>query len=170
MKLLASLLIVGSLTWIGHEYARNLANRPRIIRMLKSALQILEAEIVYSQSTVQEALFAVSKQIPQPISSLFHDLASDIAQEKEQLYPVWELHINRFHQKQPLQAEDREILQQFGRTLGQHDVTQQQKYIRLGITHLERSLVEAEERNQQFGNMSRSVGFLIGMFIVLLLL
>ncbi|QGH34900.1 stage III sporulation protein AB [Gracilibacillus salitolerans] len=170
IKLLACLFIIGSLTWIGHEYAKNLANRPRFIRLFKNALQILEAEIVYSQATIKESLTIVAEQIPNPISTLFKNIAEDIQQDKEQLFPIWERHVDKFYHKHPLQLEDKEILQQFGRTLGQHDVIQQQKYIRLTINHLERKLTEAEEKNHRYGKMSRSVGFLVGTFIVLLLL
>ncbi|MGP4042325.1 stage III sporulation protein SpoIIIAB [Gracilibacillus sp. D59] len=170
IKLLACLFIIGSLTWIGHEYANNLANRPKFIRLFKNGLQILEAEIVYSQATIKESLTSVAQQIPDPISNLFQNIADDIQQDKEQLYPIWERHVEKFYHKHPLQLEDKEILQQFGRTLGQHDIVQQQKYIRLTINHLERMLSEAEEKNHRYGKMSRSVGFLVGTFIVLLLL
>ncbi|MGN8645450.1 stage III sporulation protein SpoIIIAB [Gracilibacillus sp. HCP3S3_G5_1] len=170
IKLLACLCIIASLTWIGHEYANNLANRPRFIRLFKNALQILEAEIVYSQATIKESLQSVANQIPNPISTLFQTIANDIQEDKEQLYPIWEKHIDSFYSRNPIQLEDKEILQQFGRTLGQHDIVQQQKYIRLTITHLERKLTEAEEKNYRYGKMSRSVGFLVGTFIVLLLL
>ncbi|MFD2658371.1 stage III sporulation protein SpoIIIAB [Gracilibacillus thailandensis] len=170
IRLLACFFIIGSLTWAGHEYAKNLANRPRFIRMFKNALQILEAEIVYSQATIKESLTSVANQIPNPISALFQQIAADIQEDKEQLYPIWESHVDKFYQKHPIQLEDKEILQQFGRTLGQHDIIQQQKYIRLTINHLERKLTEAEEKNHRYGKMSRSIGFLVGTFIVLLLL
>ncbi|SHN12351.1 stage III sporulation protein SpoIIIAB [Gracilibacillus kekensis] len=170
MKWIASVVLIIALTWIGHEYAKNLAYRPRLIRLFKNALQILEAEIVYSHATVKEALLSVSKQIPEPISSLFKQMALDIKQNKEELFPIWEKHVETFYQKHSIQIDDREILHQFGRTLGQHDIFQQQKYVRLTITHLERNLTEAEEKNHRYGKMSRSIGFLTGMLIVLLLL
>ncbi len=170
MKWIASVLLISAFTWIGHEHAKNLADRPRIIRLFKNALQILEAEIVYSQATIREALYAVSNQIPEPVSSLFKHIAKDIQTDKEEFFTIWENHIDIFFQKFPIKLEDREILHQFGRTLGQHDTFQQQKYVRLTITHLERNLSEAEYKSHHYGRMSRSIGFLTGMLIVILLL
>ncbi|GAE91236.1 stage III sporulation protein AB [Gracilibacillus boraciitolerans JCM 21714] len=170
MKWIASIVLIFSLTLLGHEYAKNLANRPKLIRLFKTALQILEAEIVYSHATIREALISVTKQTPEPISNLFLHIAKDIQQEKEELFPIWEKHMEDFHKNSSIQKDDAEILNQFGRTLGQYDIYQQQKYVRLTITHLERNLVEAEEKHQRYGNMSRSIGFLTGMLIVLLLL
>ncbi|MDX8046018.1 stage III sporulation protein SpoIIIAB [Gracilibacillus sp. S3-1-1] len=170
IKLLASLFIIGASVLLGNEYANNLVNRPRYIRFFKNALQILEAEIVYSQETIKESLHAVSNQIPEPLATLFQHIADDIQHDQDELYPIWEKHIHVFYRSNPIQVDDKEILLQFGRTLGQHDVIQQQKYIRLAINHLERTLKEADDKHHRYGKMARSVGVLIGIFIVLLLL
>jgi stage III sporulation protein AB len=45
-----------------------------------------------------------------------------------------------------------EILKQFGETLGKHDLVQQQKQIRLALTHLEREEEdEAREKQASYG-------------------
>lgn len=170
LKLVISLSIIICLTWLGHEYAVRLANRPRYLRMFKHALQILEAEIVYSQATVKEALFHIARQTELPINQLFERIADDIQPDQEELFPIWQTHLTAFARAQSLTEQDVEVLKQFGRTLGQHDIIQQQKYIRLTIQHLERNLDEANQLKQRYGNMSRSIGFLVGVFIVLLLL
>ncbi|GAB2573617.1 stage III sporulation protein SpoIIIAB [Gracilibacillus alcaliphilus] len=170
LKLIFSIIIVASLTWLGHEYAMKLANRPRYIRIWKHALQILEAEIVYSHETIKEAMYRVYHQIEPPVNQLFQCVADNIQPDKEELYPIWQEQLDLFGRSYALNNQDIDILQQFGRTLGQHDVIQQQKYIRLAIQHLERSLEEADQQKLRYGNMSRSIGFLVGVFIVLLLL
>ena len=40
--------------------------------------------------------------------------------------------------KRPLKQTERDILLQFGKTLGKHDLEHQQKQIRLALSHLER--------------------------------
>ncbi len=62
-----------------------------------------------------------------------------------------------------------EILKQFGSSLGQHDFIQQQKQIRLALTHLERELEDARDEHHKYSKLARSLGVLLGVFIVLLL-
>lgn len=170
MKWISSLTIIIAVTWMGYEYSRSLSQRPQLIQLFKNALQILETEIIYSQTSIRSACYIVANQTPKPVSTLFQNVAAALEKEQNSLYAIWEKETEAFYQKQPIQLEDKEILNQFGRTLGQHDISQQQKHIRLTITHLDRKLQEAEKINQRYGKMPSSIGFLAGLFIVLLLL
>lgn len=170
MKWISSLIIVLSITWFGYEFSKKLANRPQIIRLLKNALQILEAEIVYSQTSIKESCYTVARQTPEPVSYLFKSVGNALEKDQESLYPIWEKKLYEFYQEHAIQYEDVEIMNQFGRTLGQHDILQQQKHIRLTITHLDRQLDVAEKTYRKYGKMPSSIGFLTGLFIVLLLL
>ncbi|GAA5415478.1 hypothetical protein Pryu01_00502 [Paraliobacillus ryukyuensis] len=69
-----------------------------------------------------------------------------------------------------LGVSEKEILEQFGQTLGQHDITQQIKYIQLAQTHLQRILENALDEQHRYSKMVKSLGFLAGLFIVLLLI
>lgn len=63
-----------------------------------------------------------------------------------------------------------EILLQFGRTLGQHDLEQQQKQIQLTIHHLDRVLQEALEVGEQYQKMARGMGVLSGLLVIILII
>ena len=49
-KLIGAILIIVATTWTGFEAARHLSERPKQLRQLKSALQSLEAEIMYGHT------------------------------------------------------------------------------------------------------------------------
>ncbi len=83
---------------------------------------------------------------------------------------LWVACVNDYIEQSSLSASEQEILLQFGRTLGQHDFTQQQKHIQLTIKHLERELEDARDDQERYGKMARNLGFLMGLFIVLLLI
>ncbi len=83
---------------------------------------------------------------------------------------VWEECVLGFIDESSLSSNEKEILLQFGRTLGQHDFGQQQKHIQLTIKHLERELQDARDDQDKYGKMAKSLGFLTGLFIVLLLI
>ncbi|WP_163537749.1 stage III sporulation protein SpoIIIAB [Gracilibacillus sp. YIM 98692] len=170
MKWFGALLIVFTLTWLGYEWSKKLEQRPQLIRVLKSSLQILEAEIVYSQASIMEACHNISQQIPSPVSGFFRQVAQQLKHEPISLYDIWDKETDRFCHSVFLSSEEKEIMKQFGRTLGQHDIVQQQKYIQLALTHLDRKLKEAEDMNYRYGKMVKSLGLLAGLFLAILLL
>jgi stage III sporulation protein AB len=61
-------------------------------------------------------------------------------------------------------------MSQFGATLGQHDREHQQKQIRLTLNHLEREEGDAIESQNRYEKMLKSLGFLTGLLIVILMM
>ncbi|MCD5323526.1 MULTISPECIES: stage III sporulation protein SpoIIIAB [Pontibacillus] len=168
MKWIGALILLCATTWGGFEFARRLTERPKQIRQLKNALQVLEAEILYGHSPVIEACEKVARQIPEPMAWFFYEFSDQLKESSASLYDVWEQRIQSFWPLSALGEGEKEIMKQFGQTLGQHDFTGQQKHIRLAISHLERELKEAEEQQQKYSKMVKSLGFLTGLLIILL--
>lgn len=170
MRWIGALLLIGTTTLAGFEISRKLNDRPKQIRQIKNALQILEAEILYSQLSLQDAFQTIAKQIPDPIKSFFYNLSESLNEGNVDLYHVWDNHVTKLVQESSLSGNEKEILKQFGRTLGQHDFDQQQKHIRLTINHMDRELEEARDNQYKYSKMAKSLGLLCGLFIVLLLI
>lgn len=170
MKWIGALLFLATTTWVGFEWSNQLNKRPAHIRQLKSALQILEAEILYSQLPLQEAFHVISSQIPEPTQTFFTALYKHMQNESVDLIQVWTESVASYKDNSALEASEEEILIQFGRTLGQYDFQQQQKYIHIALSHLDRELNNAESNQHRYGKMAKSLGFLCGLFIVLLLI
>lgn len=165
-----ALLLVGTTTWMGFEWSNRLEKRPRHIRQLKNALQILEAEMIYSQSPLKDAFTVISKQVPEPTRTFFAGLDDFLNDNNKDLFIVWNNAVNKLMEVSSLDRNEKEILLQFGRTLGQHDFVQQQKHIQLAVGHLDRELEEARDNYLKYSKMAKSLGFLCGVFIVLLLI
>ncbi|PAV29096.1 stage III sporulation protein SpoAB [Virgibacillus profundi] len=170
MKWIGALLFIGTTTWIGFEWSRRLNKRPKHIRLLKNALQILEAEILYSQLPLKDAFTMIAKQIPQPMKTFFESLSNNLQEEHIDFYSIWEKDVIELMKVSCLGGNEQEILNQFGRTLGQHDFYQQQKHIQLTVTHLDRELEDARDNQNKYSKMAKSLGVLCGLFIVLLLI
>ena len=68
-----------------------------------------------------------------------------------------------------LKNTELEILEQFGETLGKHDRYQQQKQILLTLSHLEREEKEALQVQSKYEKMVKSLGFLAGLLLIVLL-
>lgn len=69
-----------------------------------------------------------------------------------------------------LKKSEYEVLKQFGETLGIHDRISQQKHIKLALTHLEASEADAEQAQAKNEKMIKSLGFLAGLLLILLLM
>ena len=61
-------------------------------------------------------------------------------------------------------------MKQFGETLGRHDRISQQKQILLTLTHLEREERDASDKQQKYEKMIKSIGFLSGLLLIILLM
>lgn len=170
MKWIGALLFLSTTTWIGFEWSHQLNKRPTQIRQMKNALQILEAEMLYSQLPLQTAFQSISGQIPEPIKSFFNKLSDNMQGEHIDFLQLWDEQVIELLKVSSFKKNDREILKQFGRTLGQHNYEQQHKHIQLTIKHLDREMEEARDQQERFGKMAKSLGFLCGLFIVLLLI
>lgn len=169
MKWIGAILLISATTFAGFEYARRYTNRPRQIRQLKNALQVLEAEIVYGQSPLIEVFQRLSKQVPKPLNEFFFLLNKEVTSSYEtSFYSIWSFCLNKFWYKTAMKKTEKEIMDQFGQTLGQHDFVQQQKHIHLALSHLDRELENAEEENKTYTRLARSLGILTGLFLVLL--
>lgn len=131
---------------------------------------MLEAEILYSQLPLHDAFISIAKQIPNPCATFFKNVSMKMLEINSYFENVWEEQVKSYMDQSSLGTNEQEILLQFGRTLGQHDFTQQQKHIQLTIKHLERELEEARDEQDKYGKMAKNLGFLTGLFIVLLLI
>lgn len=170
MKWLGAIILVIATTCIGLYFSIRFEKRPKHIRQLESALQLLEAEITYSQTPLQLAFQTISRQLPYPISHFFQSLSEAMLKQEIDFNVIWNEKSEELRKMTSLKKNEIEVLKQFGNSLGQHDFIQQQKQIRLALTHLDRELEEARDESYKYSNLARSLGVLTGIFIVLLLL
>lgn len=170
MKLIGGLLIIIGTTVVGFLLAKKLSDRPKQLRQLKVALQAMEAEITYGLTPILTVSDHLMTQIPKPIGMLFEILGAKLRNGSTSLQESWEQSLAEFWPQTALKKGEIEVLQQFGTTLGRHDRKNQQKQIHLALTHLEREEIEARENQRKYEGMIKSLGFLTGLLIVLLLI
>lgn len=170
MKWLGAILILITCTWIGFEAAKRLSDRPKQLRQFEVGIQALEAEMLYGLTPLAEASVRLSKQLAYPINLLFERFAKNLDSKGESAHLAWEQSLDETWGVTSLLKGEREILRQFGQTLGQHDREQQQKQIKLTMVHLDREEAEAKDNQLRYEKMLKSLGFLGGLLIVILML
>ena len=170
IKIIGAVFILIATTWTGFEAARHLNERPRQLRQLKSALQSLEAEIMYGHTPLHEASRRLAAQLTKPLSWFFETFSSRLMNSETTVKAAWEESLKEVWKLTAFKQGELEILKQFGETLGRHDRTSQQKHIQLAITHLEREEADACDKQIKYERMVKSLGFLSGLLLVILLI
>lgn len=170
IKIIGAACILLATTWIGIEVSRHLSQRPRQLRYFRSALQALEAEIMFGHTPLQEASERLSKQMPFPINLFFEKFSRKLQQRDANVKSAWDESLKDIKKLIALKQNDIEILSQFGETLGKHDRYQQQKQILLTMSHIEREENDALEIQSKYEKMVKSLGFLSGLLLIVLLL
>lgn len=170
MKLIGAVFIIVATTWTGFEASRHLNERPRQLRQLKSALQSLEAEIMYGHTPLSEAARRLSTQLAKPLSTFFDTFAKKLTNSETMVKDAWEQSLKEIWKMTAFKQGEFEIMKQFGETLGRHDRVSQQKQIILTLTHLEREEADAYEKQAKYEKMVKSLGFLSGLLLIILLM
>ncbi|MCQ6273738.1 stage III sporulation protein SpoAB [Bacillus sp. V3B] len=170
IKMIGAILIIFATTWAGFEAAKQLTERPRQLRVLKTALQSLEAEIMYGHTPLHEAARRLAAQLPSPLDNFFSLFANKLTETETVVRDAWEESLKDVWGKTALKNNEFEIMKQFGETLGRHDRISQQKQILLTLTHLEREESEAREKQLKYEKMVKSIGFLSGLLLTILLM
>ncbi len=161
-------MILFTCTWVGIDIARNYSRRPKEIRELLQALQIMEAEIVYAQEPLHRVFSYISKQLSFPVSDLFYELGDELTHSDRSLQEIWDETFSRKWRNTAMKKKEKEVLIQFGQSLGLHNLEQQQKQIQLAKVHLQHELDDALEEEKRFSGMFRTLGVLSGILFVLL--
>lgn len=169
MKILGAICIIIATTWSGFEASRHFSERPRQLRQLRSALQSLEAEIMYGHTPLHEASRRLAEQLAKPLSIFFESFAARLTNTETTVRDAWVDSLAEIWKLTALKQGEFEIMKQFGETLGRHDRISQQKHIVLTLTHLEREEQDAIDRQAKYEKMVKSLGFLSGLLLIILL-
>ena len=154
LKLLGAVFILLATTWAGFETAKHISERPRQLRQLKVALQALEAEIMYAHTPLKEAAATLSKQMPKPLSWFFEVFSKRLSAGHTSVRAAWENSLQEVWRMTAFKQGEYEIMKQFGETLA----------------HLEREEADALDRQSRYEKMLKSLGFLSGLLLVILLM
>lgn len=124
--------------------------------------------MVYGQEPIYEVLKSLSKRLTKPLNKIFSDISEKLLISSETLSTVWSKQIESEWKNTAMKNKEKEILIQFGQTLGVHNLEQQQKQIQLAKLHLQHELKDASDDEKRFAGLFRTLGVLTGLLIMLI--
>lgn len=156
---------------VGLIIARNFSLRPQQLRHLKSALQMLETEVLFGLTPLPLGLQRVGKKMAFPINKLF-EITGDYLNRGEGLTAgeAWEIALKELELESALLPEDLDILLYFGQSLGGSDREEQYKNFKLVQEHLKNAEDKAERLKAKNAKIWKYLGFSFGGVIALILL
>lgn len=169
MKIAGCIIVILMTGLIGYDMSRQLNKRAKQLREIIHSLQIMEAEMEYGLLPLEEVFQKVGDKTPSPVSDFYTELAEQLSAGIENFDSGWDLGLQGLKEISALKQEEMETLKQFGRNLGHHNIHQQEKHIKLTIHHLEHILSVANDEKNKYEKTMKTLGILIGIFIVLII-
>ena len=170
MKMLGSSMIIAATSWIGFQIAHQYQQRPLQLREIQSSFQMLETEISYGLTPLPRALERVAKLHQGIVGDLFAQTRANLAASPGiTVRDAWSEAIQKLSNRLALKSSDREILINFGSTLGISDRTDQVKHLKLAMAQLANAEIKAWDDKEKNERMYKSLGLLGGLAIVILL-
>jgi stage III sporulation protein AB len=169
IKIIGAAIILGSTSIIGFSLSRDCSKRPRILRELQAALQMLENEISYMSNLLSDAFMRIYTSSGTEASILFKEAAKKLDSMGTTADEAWKSAVNDLYSRLALKKEDKAILISFGSMLGNSDLDGQISNIRLTTSQLKLQELKAEEIKKKNERMYRSLGVLGGLALIIIL-
>jgi stage III sporulation protein AB len=168
LKILGVLLIMAGSVGIGFYYSAREGFRVTDLLEFKKALLILSSEIEFMRSTLSEACANIAKRTGLGISPIFATFSQLLNEgEGETAYQLWLTALNS--ENTYLAAEDKTVLEDFGKTLGYLDKTMQKNAIEYAVCYIDEKAASLQKYSDKNNKMYRSLGVIGGLMITAVL-
>ncbi|SFS93349.1 stage III sporulation protein SpoIIIAB [Marininema halotolerans] len=170
MKLIGATLILLSSSAVGFHIAHRYAERPRQIRQLLGTFSVLETEITYGARRLDEICEQLARREKEPVRSLFAQCAKNLSTlDGVSTYECWQRAVESMWPSTSMKTPEKEVLIDFGKTLGVSDRADQMQHIQRAKVNLATEEGRALEAQARYEKMCRSLGILAGLLIVILI-
>lgn len=159
-------VIFGLTVYIGNSKANQYVNRLKELISIKSALNIFENKIKFTQSPLAEIFKNIAENCSEKsIQNIFQALALD---DITNIHKRWKNIINTV--ESDLNSEDKKILIDMGKFLGTTDVDGQVSNIKITSSFIDRQIEKAEQEKEKNVKMFRTLGIISGLTMIIILI
>ncbi|MCH3964155.1 MAG: stage III sporulation protein SpoAB [Clostridium sp.] len=171
IKLLGCIMIMCSTTAFGFNCGEKLKNRTNQLRQTRRCIYEIQNHIVYTHTTLPEAIFDAASKVEKPISILFMEVSGVLSENR--VNNVYEAFKQAFSNKAhilSLKDEDIDIILDFSKSLGESDIEGQKNIFSLAIESLKKQIDRSEIILKKNMKMYRYLGFSAGAVVTILLI
>lgn len=171
MKLIGGLIIIFSSGLIGILLSNKYGMRPKLLKKFRFSMQLLETEIIYGTTPLPYALQNISVKSEKPWSDFFLEISENILERKFfSMEEAWNDAIKGHLDLPCLNKTDLGLIKSIGKVIGKSDIEDQKKHFNLLYAELSHHEESAENDKKKNERMYRSLGFLLGIAIYIVLI
>lgn len=166
LKAFFLICIFGLAIYIGNVKASRYVDRLKELVNIKSALNILENKIKFTQIPLEEIFKQIaSSSFEKNIEEIFKKLSLT---QNSNIHKDWKNVINTSNTN--LNEEDKKILIDMGNILGSTDVEGQVSNIKITSSFIDRQIEKAEQEKEKNVKLFRTLGIVSGLTIMIILI
>lgn len=166
LKIVIYTCIFLSSSVIGILVSKKYEDRVSELKEFKNALNMFKTKIKFTYEPIPEIFEEISKQINSNTGKIFKLASSNM--EVLAAGDAWNMAVDT--NILSINEEDRSILKNLSKLLGQTDIDGQINQIELTSKFLDEQIVKAEKEKSKSEKMYRTLGMVIGLAIVIILI
>jgi stage III sporulation protein AB len=171
LKLIFAISVVLISTYIGFAYGDTFRKRRDELKEILKALTILENDIVYGTTPLPEALGNLSHKVCEPVTNFVKAIADRLIKgDVESVYGGALEEFLLLEDKFYLCDEDKKIMADFFKSLGESGVYGQEKIFSLAIEGIKMNLKDADESAKKNIKLYRYLGVCFGAMIMIFII
>lgn len=171
IKVISLVAIAIVSTFVGILISKKYSNRVSEIQDVITGLELLEGRLNYTYDTIPDAFKFIAKHMKTNVKRIFEISSQKLFCEKNfTASEVFEATVDEEKNFLSLNSDDTEVIKGLSISLGQVDLENQTKNIRLIIKSLADRLEEAKVEKGKNFKMCRNLGLLTGMILVIILI
>lgn len=169
LKVCGAVLLLAGTAGFGFLRALAVHRQYEELLYLKKIILMLKGEICYTLSCMSEVFYRLSQRVKEPYKTVFSQFCSELEKSQGNFQEIWrETVIN------PLRicvgcGRELDKLEELGETMGYLDKEMQVNYLELFLEQLELSIKERGQQVYYEEKLSRTLGILAGIFLVIIL-
>lgn len=162
--------IAAAVMALGFWYSLNTKRRIRNLHQMQTALHMLKGEISFTGRILEEAFADISRRLPEPFSSFFHQVSVRLQEaEGAGLVEIWKESEEAFAGS-GLQAEDLELFGKLGNELGFLDIDMQLRTLELLEAQVRTTVESLEKKCEASCKMYQSLGILGALTVIVVMI
>ena len=171
LEIMGACLVIAGTSFFGFWWAANYKKRMEELGQIEHLMHMLYGEIIYKEGNFSESFWSIGNHCSGRIQMFSMELSRALNEGSgHPFFFIWADNIEKYWRNSALTKEDKAIFLSVGEKMGYLDKEMQLNTIQLFLTQLEQREETLYKMLPEKCRMSRLIGVLSGIFIVILLL
>lgn len=171
LKIALGIIIFIICSYIGFLYGETFRKRTVFLKEILKGLAILQNDILYGAMPLPEALDNLSRKLMNPLNTFLSEVSKKLIDGSvDSVFDGASLEYKNYEEEFYLYDEDKKVLEDFFRSLGESGVYGQEKIFTLAIEGIKVNLKDSEEIAKKnvklYRYLGACIGGMIGIFIL----